>query len=84
MRPHRAPLILVFGILGFALCPFFGLAAWIMGTRDLNEMQLGQMDPAGHDLTKAGRILGMVATAMIVVEVGILVTFFAVGFSAAH
>ena len=54
MRPHRGVIILVYGILGFVICPFFGVAAWMMGTNDLQEMDTGRMDSA-RDLTKAGR-----------------------------
>jgi hypothetical protein len=73
MRPHRGVLILVFGILGLVLCFPFGIAAWIMGNNDLNEIRRGAMDPSGEGLTQAGRICGMVATALTVL--GILIFF---------
>ena len=62
MKPHRGVIILVYGILGFVICPFFGVAAWFMGTDDLQEMARGRMDSTGRDLTKAGRICGMIAS----------------------
>ena len=49
MKPHRGVMILVFGILGFVLCPFFGIAAWVMGNSDLQEMDSGWMDPTGRE-----------------------------------
>lgn len=73
MKPHRGVLILVFGILSFVLCPFFGVAAWVMGTTDLQEMANGSMDPTGRDLTKAGRICGMIGTALLIFQV-VLIT----------
>lgn len=73
MRPHRGSIILVYGILGLVVCQFFGIAAWFMGNTDLNEMALGRMDPSGKDLTKAGRICGMVATAILIFQVVIVV-----------
>ena len=73
MKPHRGVLILVFGILGLVVCQLFGIAAWLMGNTDLEEMSVGRMDPSGRDLTKAGRICGMVATAILVFQIIILV-----------
>ena len=68
MRPHRGVIILVFGILGFVICPFFGIAAWVMGNTDLEEINAGRMDPSGRDLTKAGRICGMIATGLLILQ----------------
>ena len=76
MRPHRGVLILVFGILSFVVCPFFGVAAWMMGNADLEEMAWGRMDPTGKDLTNAGRICGMIATGLLVLQVIVLVVVF--------
>ena len=77
MKSHRAVLILVFGILGFVICPFFGVAAWVMGNNDLQEMAVGRMDPSGRDMTNAGRICGMVATGLLVLQ-AILMTLLVV------
>jgi hypothetical protein len=82
MRPHRAVLILVFGILGFVVCPFFGVAAWVMGNTDLKEMAAGRMDSTGKDLTRTGRICGIIATwifigyAILVIVMGIAMAIF--------
>jgi hypothetical protein len=73
MRPHRGVLILVFGILAFVVCPFFGIAAWVMGNSDLQEMDNGWMDPTGRDMTKAGRICGMIATGLLILQVVIMI-----------
>jgi hypothetical protein len=67
MRPHRGVTILVFGILGLLVCQLLGIAAWVMGNQDLREMDAGWMDPSGRDITNAGRICGMVATAMLII-----------------
>ena len=77
MKPHRGVLILVFGILGLVVCQLFGIAAWLMGNTDLEEMSVGRMDPSGRDLTKAGRICGMVATGLLVLQ-AILMTLLVV------
>jgi hypothetical protein len=75
MKPHRGVIILVFGILGFVICPFFGVAAWSMGTTDLQEMARGRMDPAGRDMTKAGRVCGMIASAYIILWILVVILF---------
>jgi hypothetical protein len=58
--PHRGGMILAFGILGLVFCAIFGVAAWVMGNGDLRAMDEGRMDPAGRDLTRTGKILGIV------------------------
>lgn len=63
-RPHRGGTILTFGILGLLCCGFLGIAAWVMGASDLAEMRRGVMDSSGRSMTKAGMILGIVATAL--------------------
>jgi hypothetical protein len=73
VKPHRGMLILVFGILGLVLCQLFGIAAWVMGNTDLEEMTRGRMDPSGRDLTRAGRICGMVSVALLIFQVVIVV-----------
>lgn len=57
----------MFGILSLVVCQFFGIAAWVMGNADLQEMASGRMDPSGRDLTQVGRICGMVGTALLVI-----------------
>jgi hypothetical protein len=74
MKPRRGVLILVLGILSFVLCGVFtAIPAWIMGGRDLKEMDAGTMDPAGHGLTNAGRILGMIGTILFILGVVVMV-----------
>lgn len=72
MRPHRGSTVLVYGILGLVVCQLLGVAAWRMGTDDLREMEYGQMDPSGRDMTNAGRICGMVATGILILQLAII------------
>lgn len=60
MKPHRGNLILVFGILSFGVCPFFGIAAWVMGNTDLRAMADGIMDPSGRDLSAIPKLRSVV------------------------
>ena len=75
MKPHRGAVILAFGILGLIVCQLFGVAARVMADNDLKEMNSGWMDPSGRDLTRTGRILGMVGTGLMVTSL-IIVAFF--------
>ena len=78
MQPHRGVIILVFGILSFVVCPFFGVEAWVMGNTDLRAMADGIMDPSGRDITQAGRICGIVGTILVLIPM-VLVILAAVG-----
>ena len=75
MRPHRGATILVLGILSLLVCPLLGMAAWFMGDDDLQQMKRGTMDSAGRDITNAGRICGIVATCLFVLQVIFLCLF---------
>ena len=65
---HRGGLILLLGLLGIVLqpCPgpFFAIAAWVMGSNDLRDMESGRMDRSGTDLTRAGMIMGMIISVL--------------------
>ena len=77
MKPHRATLILVLGILGLVICAPLGIVVWILGNGDLKEMDAGTMDPSGRSTTNAGKICGMIATILMIV--GLVVVFFVFG-----
>lgn len=79
MKPHRGTLILILGILGLVVCAPCGIAAWIMGSGDLKQIDAGQMDPTGRSLTSAGRICGMIATILLVIGVIVGVLLLALG-----
>jgi hypothetical protein len=74
-EPHRGTLILTLGIISVAsvgaiVCwglgslvglPL-GIAAWVMGHKDLKKIRANQMDREGEGSTTAGRILGIIGT----------------------
>ena len=62
LEPHRGALILTFGILSIVCCFPFGIAAWIMGNNDLQQIEAGMMDSSGKGITSAGKICGIVGT----------------------
>jgi len=76
-QPHRGSLIIVLGIIALVVCAPVGIAAWIMGNNDLREIRAGRMDPEGEGLTNAGRILGIVATVLMLIPLVIIALAFA-------
>jgi hypothetical protein len=83
MKPHRGTLILVLGILGLVICAPLSIAAWIMGSGDLKEMDAGTMDPSGRGNTQAGKICGIIGTILLIIVVCIGALFFMIGLAAA-
>jgi hypothetical protein len=77
MKPHRGTLILVLGILSLVICQPLGIAAWIMGSNDMKEMDAGTMDPSGRGLTQAGKICGIVA--LVLLGIGIIIAVLVMG-----
>jgi len=69
LTPHRGVLILVLGILSFVVCPLCGVASWVMGNSDMEQMDAGSMDPEGRGLTQAGKICGMISLALTVLSI---------------
>ena len=74
---HRGGLVLTFGLLGIMLFAPLGIVAWILGSKDLNSMTRGDMDPAGEGMTRAGKVLGIIAT--VLMGVGLLVATVVIG-----
>ena len=62
--PHRGALILTFGILGIACCFPLGIAAWVMGNNDMQQIESETMDPTGKSITNAGKICGIIGTVL--------------------
>ncbi len=58
---HRGEIILVLGISSLLCCPFLGIASIIMANNDLRQMDRGAMDPGGHGMTMAGKIISIIA-----------------------
>lgn len=79
MKPHRGGMILAFGIVGFVCCIIFAILAWVMGGSDLKEMAAGRMDRTGEGLTKAGKIIGMIACILAIIGIVIQIILLATG-----
>ncbi len=61
----QATTILVMGILGLVLCQVLGPFAWSMGNKALREIDASQGLLGGRETVNIGRILGIVATALL-------------------
>jgi hypothetical protein len=72
---HRGGLILALAVLSWAVCPVFGLFAWIMGSGDLREMRQGRMDPSGLGLTQAGQVVSMIHVILVAIGLAVVVLF---------
>ena len=69
MEPHRGGAILALGIIGLVVCGICGIIAWVMANTDLAKMKAGRMDPAGESMTQAGKILGIIASVLMILGV---------------
>jgi hypothetical protein len=67
-QPHRGGTILALGILSLLFhCAPLGIVAWVMGGSDLAAMRRGEMDRAGEGTTQAGRVCGIIASALFII-----------------
>jgi hypothetical protein len=65
----NATLILVLGILSLVCCGLLGPVAWIMGNNALRDIDAGLGNPNDRGLVVAGRILGIIVTVLLVLEI---------------
>jgi hypothetical protein len=78
----RATTILVLGILSFVCsCLPLGIAAWVMGNRELEAIDAGMRNPNNRGTANAGRIIGIIATALGLVAFVVLIAFLFLGLS---
>ncbi|MCP4201604.1 MAG: DUF4190 domain-containing protein [bacterium] len=74
---NRPTIILVLGILGVICCGLLAPVAWIMGSSELKAIRSGASPAAGEGLAKAGMILGIIGTVLLLLS--LLWIFFAGG-----
>jgi uncharacterized membrane protein YjgN (DUF898 family) len=75
--------ILILGICGLVLCQVLGPFAWSMGNKALREIDASGGHMGGRDTVNVGRILGMIATALLVLGALAVVFFVILGISLA-
>lgn len=77
----QATTILVLGILGIICCGPLGIAAWIMGNNELEAIDSGRRNPEGRSTANAGRIMGIIATVLLILGAIFFIGALVVGFS---
>ena len=70
----KATTALVLGILGFLCCQLCAPFAWYIGKNELKAIQAGTSPAAGEGTAKAGMILGVIGTILLVL--GVIWIFF--------
>lgn len=71
----RATTALVLGILGLVVCGLCAPFAWQIGNEELRAIDAGRRDPSNRGTAQAGRILGIVGTALIAIGILFLLVF---------
>jgi ABC-type Fe3+ transport system permease subunit len=79
----QATTILVLGILGLICCAPLGIAAWIMGNKELEAIDAGLRNPENRGTANAGRIIGIVATVLLALGLVVFLASLVLGFSIA-
>lgn len=78
----QATTILVLGILSLICsCLPLGIAAWVMGNRELQAIDSGRRNPENRGTANAGRVIGIVATVLGLIGFMILFAFLFLGLS---
>ncbi len=62
----NATLILVLGIVGILCCNLLGPVVWYMGKQELQGIAEGRIAAANEGTAKAGMILGIIGTCLLV------------------
>lgn len=63
----NATLILVLGIIGLLCCNLLGPVVWFMGKQEMDGIAAGRISSANEGTAKAGMILGIIATVLLVI-----------------
>lgn len=71
--------ILVLGICGLVVCGLLAPVAWIMGNKAIAEIDASGGAIDGRGTVNAGRICGMIGTALMALGVVLLIGLLAVG-----
>ncbi|MFN8193302.1 MAG: DUF4190 domain-containing protein [Nocardioidaceae bacterium] len=79
----QATLILILGILSLVVCGLLGPVAWVMGNRAKAEIDAAGGAIGGRDMVQAGRIIGIIATVLMVLALLVVILVFAVGIGTA-
>lgn len=73
----QATTVLVLGILSLVVCGVLGPVAWSMGNTELKAIDAGRRPPENRGTANAGRILGIIATVLLIIGVVVFVAVIA-------
>ena len=65
----QAVTALVLGIVGIVCCQLCAPVAWYMGGQELKAVREGRSPMAGEGMAKAGQILGIIGTILLVLSI---------------
>jgi hypothetical protein len=74
---QNGPIIFVLGLLSWLSCPVFGIAAWILGNRELERGSNWPDRQGDLTLVKAGRLLGMINVMLVLGGLFVAASMFA-------
>jgi hypothetical protein len=69
----QATTVLVLGIIGIVACQILGPFAWIMGNKELEAIDAGRRPPENRGSANAGRILGIISTALLAIGLALVI-----------
>ncbi len=75
----QATTAMVLGILGLVLCGVIGPFAWVMGSKAVKEIDANPHTYSGRSEANAGKIMGIIGTALLIFGVVILGGLLAIG-----
>lgn len=78
-KKDKGVLVLVMGILSFAICGVFGIVGIVLGRTALNEIYSGQANPKDKTLATVGFWLSLISVVLNLLFVGLAVIFGLIG-----
>lgn len=67
-KSSQPTVALVLGVLSIVCCGLLGPVAWYIGDKELKAIAAGASDRSGEGLAKAGKILGIIGTVLLVLS----------------
>jgi len=69
----QATTALVLGIIGLVMCQVLGPFAWSMGNKEMQAIDAGRRTPDNRGTASAAKILGIIGTVFLAIEVIFLI-----------
>lgn len=74
---------LIVSLGGFVLCGILFPIGWWLGSNELTAIRAGRRDPANQGTARAGQLIGMIMTILMIVGILTIVAFIVVGAASA-